>query len=108
MHAAKPYVREDENGAMRVADTQVMLDSVVIAFEQGHSAETIAQQYPSLTLEDVYGAITYYLANRQEVMRYLERQDAIWNGWREQTARSASPIVQRLRERAIQSEVDAG
>ena len=40
-----------------------MLDSVVAAFHQGHSAETIAQQYPALSLEEIYGAITYYLAN---------------------------------------------
>jgi len=55
------YIREDEHSVKRVGKTRVMLDSVVAAFQQGHSAETIAQQYPALTLEEIYGAIAYYL-----------------------------------------------
>lgn len=77
-----PYARLDEHGVMRVADTRVMLDSIVAAFEQGHSPETIRQQYPSLTLEAVYGAITYYLAHPKEVHEYLNRQETVWQQWR--------------------------
>ncbi len=44
MQAAKTYVRRDEHGVLRVGGTRVMLDSVVAGFDQGHSAETIAQQ----------------------------------------------------------------
>ncbi len=62
------YVRIDENGVYRVGTTRVMLDSVVAAFHQGHSAETIKQQYPALTLEEVYGSIAYYLAHRGKSM----------------------------------------
>ncbi len=40
------YVTLDADGVMRVAQTRVMRDSVVAAFEEGHSAETIQQQYP--------------------------------------------------------------
>ena len=57
MQLAKSYVRQDEHGVLRIGDTRVMLDSVIAAFHQGHSAETIAQQYPALQLEEVYGAI---------------------------------------------------
>ena len=42
METAKIYVRQDEHGVLRVVETRVMLDSVVAAFNQGHSAETIA------------------------------------------------------------------
>ena len=58
MQAAKAYVRQDEHGVLRVGETRVMLDSVVAAFHLGHSVETIAQQYPALTLEEAYGAIS--------------------------------------------------
>ena len=78
----EPYVRTDEHGVMRVGETRVMLDSVVAAFEQGHSPETIQQQYPALSLEQVYGAVAYYLANRGEVDQYLERQGEVWRRWR--------------------------
>jgi uncharacterized protein (DUF433 family) len=49
----------DEHGVMRVGATHVMLDSVLASFHAGSTAETIAQEYPSLSLEEVYGAIAY-------------------------------------------------
>lgn len=68
---------EQRDGVYIVAGTRVSLDSVVYGFLDGQSAEAIAQAFPVLTLEQVYGAITYYLAHRDEVDRYLEgrRQD---------------------------------
>jgi uncharacterized protein (DUF433 family) len=98
MQSARIYVRQDEQGVFRVADTRVMLDSVIAAFHLGHSAETIAQQYPALTLEEVYGAITYYLANQVDVDKYLRMQDEVWKQWREKASAIESPVVQRLRD----------
>ena len=60
-------MEEDSQGALRVGSLGVSLVSVVIAFQQGHSEETIEQLYPALSLEEVYGAIAFYLANRDEV-----------------------------------------
>lgn len=97
MSQSKQYVRQDENGVYRVAATRVMLDSVVASFEQGHSAETIRQQYPSLALEEVYGAITYYLAHPDEVKEYLGRQGALWAESRSKAAERGSPVAERLR-----------
>lgn len=93
----KQYVRIDEHGVMRVGQTRVMLDGVVAAFDQGHSAETIREQYPSLSLEDVYGAIAYYLGNQGEVEEYLKRQEAEWAKWRAKIDENPNPIMQRLR-----------
>ncbi len=97
MISSKTYVEQDSQGALRVGSLGVSLDSVVIAFQQGHSAETIQQLYPVLSLEEVYGAIAYYLANRHEVDQYLERQEQLWNQVRELAGRNPSPVVQRLR-----------
>jgi uncharacterized protein (DUF433 family) len=98
MSESKTYVRTDEQGARRIGSTRVSLDSVVIAYQQGHSPETIRQQYPALTLEEVYGAITYYLANREDVERYLERQQQLWNDLRQRADQQPSPVVERLRQ----------
>ena len=38
--------------------------------------EAIAQAFPVLTLEQVYGALTFYLAHRQDVDSYLSAQRA--------------------------------
>jgi uncharacterized protein (DUF433 family) len=97
MDQEKPYVRVDENGVYRIANTRVMLDSVLAAFHQGHSPETIRQQYPALTLEDVYGSLTYYLAHQEEIDAYLQRQKAIWEQWRVIIEQKPSPVVERLR-----------
>jgi hypothetical protein len=45
----------------------VSLDSVVYGFRGGETAETIQQNFPTLSLEQVYGAIVFYLGHRDEV-----------------------------------------
>jgi len=59
------------DGVMRVGGTRVTLDTVVRAFLRGAAAEEIAQQYPSLSLTDVYAAISYYLQHRAAVEKYF-------------------------------------
>ena len=53
--------------------SRVSLESVVYQFLQGESPEAIAQSFPSLSLTQVYGGITYYLSQRVEVDEYLSR-----------------------------------
>lgn len=69
---SKQYV-EEINGFYRIANTRVSLDSLVYGFLQGQTPETIAQSFPALTLEEVYGALAFYLANRVEIDNYLAR-----------------------------------
>lgn len=82
---------EQRDGAYVIVGTRVSLDSVVYAFLDGQPAEGIAQAFPVLSLEQVYGAITYYLAHRDDIDRYLEirRQDF---GAARQAARDADPM----------------
>jgi len=35
------------------------------------SAESMVESYPTLTLEQVHGALAFYLANQKEIDRYL-------------------------------------
>ncbi len=70
------YVEKREEGYW-IASTRVSLDSVIFAFLDGLSPETIATEcFPVLTLEQVYGAITYYLSHRAELDAYLQQADA--------------------------------
>jgi len=86
----KRYVEKREEGYW-VAGTRVSLDSIVLAFLDGLSPETIvAECLPVLTLEQVYGAITYYLAHRAEIDRYVQQVDAEFDALRHAT-RSADP-----------------
>jgi len=69
---SKDYVTQ-VNGTYRITGTRVSLDSVVYAFLNGVSPESIVDSFPSLTLEQVYGAITYYLANQAAIDAYLRQ-----------------------------------
>jgi uncharacterized protein (DUF433 family) len=68
-------LRRDEQGDIRVGAGRILLDLVVHAFEDGATPETIVQMYPTLTLAETYGAITYYLRHRQDVMDYLRQRE---------------------------------
>ena len=66
----------DEDGVVRAAESRVTLDALVHAFDAGATAEEIAQQYPSVSLDDVYAVVTYYLRQRSQVEDYLKTRDA--------------------------------
>jgi uncharacterized protein (DUF433 family) len=72
--AAKSYI-EYRNEGYWVSGTRISLDSIVYAFQQGIPPEGIVQSFPLLTLEQVYGAITFYLANRAEIDAYLANEE---------------------------------
>ena len=86
----KQYV-EQRDGGYWVAGTRVSLDSMVYAFLGGQTAETIAQSFPVLTLEQVYGAIAFYLANQPEIDAYLAQTKADFEAMR-QAVRNADPM----------------
>jgi uncharacterized protein (DUF433 family) len=67
-------LRADEHDVIRVGNTRVTLATLVTAFHQGATAETIVQQYPTLALADVYAVIGYYLRHQDEVDAYLAQQ----------------------------------
>ena len=87
---------ENINGVYRLAGTRVSLDSIVYAFLHGQTAESIAQSFPVLTLEQVYGALTFYLANKSEVDAYLEEAKAEFEALREEAREQDPMFYQKL------------
>ncbi len=65
----------DPQGRMRVSNTRVLLDLVVYAYHQGETPEHIVQMYPTLTPDQVYLAIGYYLRHRETVDTYIEKME---------------------------------
>ncbi len=82
---------EQRDGGYYVARTRVSLDSLVYSFRSGESPETIQQQVPSLSLEQVYGAIAFYLGHQAEV-------DANISQGEEQIGELIPPLSQRKPE----------
>jgi uncharacterized protein (DUF433 family) len=75
MDMSKDYVTQTD-GAYRIVGTRVSLDSVVYAWLNGLSPESIVDSYPTLTLEQVHGALAYYLAHQEEIDQYLSQGEA--------------------------------
>ena len=75
-------IRRDEHGRLRVGDTRVLLDLVIYAYWRGETPETITENYPTLSLEDVYLAIGYYLRHRSEIDFYLREEETAVEGFR--------------------------
>jgi uncharacterized protein (DUF433 family) len=62
---SKDYV-EHRDGSIYLIGSRVPLARIVWEFQRGELPEAIRSHYSTLTLEEVYGAITYYLGNKEE------------------------------------------
>jgi uncharacterized protein (DUF433 family) len=70
-------LKSDEMGVIRVGNSRVLLEIVVRAFQDGASAESIAQRYSTLSLSDVYSTIGYYLRHQDTVEAYLNQREKL-------------------------------
>ncbi len=74
LEAEQVPLTTDSEGTLRVGATRVTLDSVVAAFDSGATAEAIADRFPSVTLSEVYGVLSWYLRHRVEANHYLQQR----------------------------------
>jgi uncharacterized protein (DUF433 family) len=93
---AMPFVT-DADGVVRIGGTRVTVDTLVAAFREGATAETIAEQYPSLSLADVYTAIGYYLRHQAEVDAYLQKRRQEAAEVRQENEKRFNPVGVRER-----------
>lgn len=101
-----PYV-EQVGDAYRIVGARVSLDSVVGAYCNGQTAESIAQSFPELTLEQVHGALAYYLAHQSQIDAYLAAARAEYDALREASRRQDPMFYQKLAD-ARQAKQSAG
>ncbi len=82
------------DGGFYIKGTRVPLDSIVYEFRNGASPESIRQAFPILTLEQVYGAITFYLGHQEQVDGTIRDAERAWSEFE-----AAHPIPDALRNR---------
>ena len=92
------YAYKTAQGGWRVAGSRVSLDSVVHAYWEGKSPEAIVEAFPTLSAEQVYGAIAFYLRNRKEIDDYLAQQDTRWQELAARSEKQHGPLLERLRK----------
>ena len=90
----------------RIKGHRIAIEHVLEFFNQGIAPDAIQrEQYPSLTLEEVYATITYYLHNKETVDAYLKRGEEVAEAYyQEHLTREPDPATKRLRELAAQRE----
>ena len=62
-------------GHLRIDGTRMTVNQIVVWYKQGYSPEEIADQYPHLVLSQVYTALAYYHANKEEVEAALMTEE---------------------------------
>ncbi|NES18129.1 MAG: DUF433 domain-containing protein [Symploca sp. SIO3E6] len=88
---------------IRVKGTRIGIETILYDYiHRARTPEEIAQTYPSLSLEQVYATILYYLHNKEAVSQYV----ADWLEWSHQQRKAQqlnpSPSALRLRQLRVE------
>ena len=72
-----PPLTQGESGGVRVGNSRVLLETVIRAFQDGTSPESIVNRYSTLSLSDVYNTIGYYLRHQAAVEACLSQREQL-------------------------------
>ena len=97
------FLRPDD---IRLQGSRIGIETILYEYLfRARTPEEIANIYTSLTLEQVYATILYYLHNKEAVGKYITE----WLEWgermREEQRRNPSPAAKKLRK--LRAEIDA-
>ena len=92
------FERNEAENVIRVKGTRIDVAVIIRDYQAGVLPEQIASNYArSLTLEQVFATLTYYLRNKPEMDRYLEqtaRQEE--QNYQDYLQQEKPEVVQRL------------
>jgi uncharacterized protein (DUF433 family) len=93
------FEKNERYERIRVKGTRISLEHVLVPFKEGASPEDIlGKYYPSLTLEQIYAVITYYLHNKQEMEAYLKRgEETAEKAYQEYLRQEPPEVVKRIK-----------
>ncbi|NEO36322.1 MAG: DUF433 domain-containing protein [Moorea sp. SIOASIH] len=91
---------------IRIKGTRIGIEHILYQYiHRAQTPEAIAEGYRTVTLEQVYATILYYLHNQVSVSAYI----ADWLAWshqmREQQRKNPPPFIEKLRK--FKAEKDA-
>lgn len=91
---------------IRIKGHRIGIETVLYQYiHRAKTAEEIQQLYPSLTLEEVYATVLYYLHDQERVGKYVADWLEFSLQAREEARRNPSPVAQRLL--ALRDEINA-
>jgi len=66
------------DGDLFVGQSRVLLENIVLANQRGETPKQIQQNFPTLSLKQVYGALVYYLEHQDELdAEFADNQRAL-------------------------------
>ena len=72
---------ERREGGFYIVGSRVPIDRIVWEYRNGEDPETIQSHYPTLSLDQVNGAITFYLAHPVEVDQVIDQRGRAENAY---------------------------
>jgi len=98
------YVNKVEE-VYRIGATRISLDSLVYLYREGISVESMVESYPALTLEQVHGALAFYLANQTEIDAYLAEGQRTAEVQHRQSRQANAELIAKLQRARNASQI---
>ncbi|MBW4646232.1 MAG: DUF433 domain-containing protein [Goleter apudmare HA4340-LM2] len=87
---------------IRLQNSRMGIETILYEYiDCGRSPEEIAQIYPTISLEQVYATILYYLQNQEAVSNYMKNWIEHGHKMREQQRLNPPPVSEKLRQLRI-------
>jgi uncharacterized protein (DUF433 family) len=103
------YFEEHGPGDIRIKGHRVGIETILHDYlARSISPEEIAENYPSLTLEQVYATILYYLHDQERIGAYLEAWLEHGRRMRAEQERNPPPVIARLRQLKVMQKGGSG
>jgi uncharacterized protein (DUF433 family) len=86
-------------GDIRLKGSRIGIETILYEYiDRGCSPEEIAQTYPSLSLEQIYATILYYLQEQETVSAYIKNWIEHGHKMREQQRLNPPPISEKFKQ----------
>jgi uncharacterized protein (DUF433 family) len=83
---------------IRIKGTRVAIEIVIRDWQAGYLPEQIVANYRTLSLEQVFATLTYYLHDKERVDEYMRQGDAIGEAYYQEHLQQEPPeVVKRLK-----------
>jgi len=97
------FVAEND---IRIKGRRIGIESVLYEYvHRAQTAEEIAARFPTLSLEEIYATILFYLHNQEAVSQYLANWLAHGARARADQAQNPNPAVQALRRLKVEQTI---
>ena len=94
---------------IRIKGHRIAIENILEYFNQGIGPDQIQREmYPSLTLEEVYATITYYLHNKAAVDEYNRRGEEVADAYYREHLKHPNALTLRLKALAPERDAQQG